>query len=136
MYLRCSRKLEEDITNNKVVDADVKVKAHHLAAELDKAALYLYYEAPSALASRRARLLSSSASSSSSYFLDPSSLPSSLEEAYRLQYEKETAKKKQQQEEEVAAKNSYGFKQEEDEEIKIRRLSKDRKRTRIRHQSP
>lgn len=91
-YLRRSRKLEEDIINNKEVDADAKVKAHHLAAELDKAAHHLYYEAPSYLASRTRRLPSSP-------------LPSSLEEAYRLQYEKamkeaEEEKRRKQEEEE------------------------------------
>ncbi len=115
-FLRRSRKLEQDIINNKEVDVDAKVKAHHLAAELDKAAHVIYYEAPSALASRRARLLSPSSSSPSSL----PSLPSSLEEAYRLEYEKQMMKGKQRKEkeeydeldysdEEEQAENSYGF---------------------------
>ncbi len=90
-FLRRSRKLEQDIINNKEVDPDAKVKAHHLAAELDKAAHTIYYEAPSALASRRARLSSSST---------VPALPSSLEEAFRLEFEKAMKKKKQQEEEE------------------------------------
>ncbi|MFL6486634.1 MAG: hypothetical protein ACJ71D_08015 [Nitrososphaera sp.] len=73
-YLRRSRK-EQDIITNKEVDADAKVKAHYLAAELDKAVHHRYYETPSYLAGRTRRLLSSS-------------LLSSLEEAYCLHYEK------------------------------------------------
>jgi ribosomal protein L17 len=68
------------------------LKAHHLAAELDKAAHNLFFEGPTYIASRRARLLSSSSSSSSSRY-SLASLPSSLEEAYRLQYENEMKKK-------------------------------------------
>ncbi len=114
-YLRHSRKLEQDIINNKDVDANAKVKAHHLAAELDKTAHHTYYEAPSYLASRRGKLPSSP-------------LPSSHEDAFHLEYEKameeaEKEKKKRKQREEgydeldydddeedkKHEQNSYGF---------------------------
>lgn len=50
-YMRRSKKVEE-IINYKEADTEAKVKAHHLGAELDKAAHPLLYEAPAYLASR------------------------------------------------------------------------------------
>jgi len=65
-YLRRRNKVDK-IADDKTVDAEARIKAHHLGAELDKATLNLFFEAPTYLVNqRKIPSLSSTVSSASS----------------------------------------------------------------------
>jgi hypothetical protein len=80
-YLRRRNKVDK-IADDGAVDAEAHIKAHHLGAELDKATLNLFFEAPTYLVNQRKipSLSSSTVSSASSSTTTTATTPTLEEE--------------------------------------------------------